>query len=463
MQKKLINAGSFYLVSNLFNKGIVFLTIPIYTRVLSSYDYGIINTFTAWVGIITILIGFAFHMGVRAAFKDYISKINNFFKSIIILNTIIFISIFLIFTLVYNFCSFNKYYILISLCLFQGFSLGIIQDYSMYLMMKLRYKERSLLMVFPNIIITLLSIFFIIFILNSNKYLGKIVTGTIINFIVAIVIIIKVLKFDGPIINKEYWKYVLRVSTPLIFHGLSLTILSQSDRIMLTYFRGPSETGIYSLSYNFGMIANLLITSIDGVWVPWFYKNMESESIELLNEKVRLYIEIIVIPIICILLVSPDLLKLLAPRDYWDGISLLPLIISASIIIFYYTLYVNIEHYHKKTKVIALNTLISALLNIVLNIVFIPKYGMLAAAGTTTVSYAISFLLHYKYSKTIEPELFPVQKYLIMPFWVLIAIVLFYLFEGNMFVRWILASMYLLSYVLFRRRLLISIVGKRIN
>lgn len=61
--------------------------------------------------------------------------------------------------------------------------------------------------------------------------------------------------------------------------------------------------------------------------------------------------------------------------------------------IFAYSLYVNIEHYYKKTPYITVNTIIAAASNIVLNFIFIPRYGYIAAAYTTLASYFISFCI----------------------------------------------------------------------
>jgi O-antigen/teichoic acid export membrane protein len=228
----------------------------------------------------------------------------------------------------------------------------------------------------------------------------------------------------------------LSISLPIIFHGLSLSILSQSDRIILTSIAGATETGIYSLVYNFSMIVIVVITSIEGVWVPWFTKKMKTADFHEINQKVKLYIWIMTYIISCILLISPEILVLLAPKEYWIGRFIIPPIVVSSFIMFIYTIYVNVEHYYKKTKYIALNTIIAAFSNVVLNIIFIPMYGMYAAATTTLVSYFISLIMHYKYSRSIEKDLFP-MKIILKPLLLLVLIVIeFYLMLIYPFIRW---------------------------
>ena len=64
-------ASTCYFVGNIFNKGIAFLTIPIFTRILSTSDYGIVTTYNSWVSILSLVIGLAIPMGIRASFIDY--------------------------------------------------------------------------------------------------------------------------------------------------------------------------------------------------------------------------------------------------------------------------------------------------------------------------------------------------------------------------------------------------------
>ena len=64
-------ASLFYLFGTLFNKGIGFITTPIFTRILSISDYGTITTYTSWFSMLSVVFSLALYMGIRAAFLDY--------------------------------------------------------------------------------------------------------------------------------------------------------------------------------------------------------------------------------------------------------------------------------------------------------------------------------------------------------------------------------------------------------
>ena len=63
-------AGLFYTVGSFFNKGIAFFTIPLFTRILSTTDYGIVSTYNSWVGIVTVLLSMTLYMAIRQSFID---------------------------------------------------------------------------------------------------------------------------------------------------------------------------------------------------------------------------------------------------------------------------------------------------------------------------------------------------------------------------------------------------------
>ncbi|WP_207635891.1 oligosaccharide flippase family protein [Acetobacterium woodii] len=434
--KDLKKASTSYLIGSLFNKGIAFFTVPIFTRLLSTSDYGIVNTYNSWIAILAMVVGFALHTGIRIAFIDYKDGMEDFLATT---TTFTLLSGGILAAIIYLIASLVSVSIssaLIILCLFQSISSALIEDYSMYLMMQYRYKFRTALMVLPNLISVMLSVIAIKFFLTDNLYLGRIIptSSTVIFF--GIIVCVLVYSKSRCFFNKEYLKYALTFSLPLVLHGIALNILSQSDRTMITWLADSSQTGIYSLIYNFSMIATVITTSLEGIWIPWFYKKLQVGKTEEINTIAKDYINLMTYCLIGVIMVGPEVVKILASSNYWDGIKIIPPVVISNFVIFAYSLYVNIEHYHKKTKGITVNTVIAAITNIILNYLLIPKFGYVAAAFTTLVSYLVSFILHAFKSKKLEPELYPITYFILPLCEVCIATVLFYMFMDNAIIRW---------------------------
>lgn len=438
-------ASMYYLIGNLFNKGMSFLTVPIFTRILSTYDYGLVTTYNSWIGIISMILGFALHMGIRATFTDFKDNTDDF-MSVTIFFTVIsagLMSLMIITVIVL--LDVNISITLVILCLLQGFASALVLDYTMYLMMLYRFKLRTLFMILPNLISVIVSVFVVRFVMKTNLYMGRIVPTALINIAFGILVLILIFKKSHKLINFTYIKYGLAISAPLIIHGIALNILSQSDRTMITWYVGASQTGIYSIVYNFGMIATVISSSLEGVWVPWFTERMKAKDINTINSLAIDYVNLMTYIFVCLLLISPEILKILASKPYWEGISIIPPVVLSNYIIFMYTMYVNVEHFYKRTLYITLNTLIAAVTNIILNILFIPTFGYVAAAYTTFFSYVISLILHERYAKKLEYKLYPLKTFIQPLGHIFLTIIIFYIFLSFPVVRWIIMFVYLIT------------------
>ena len=254
-----------------------------------------------------------------------------------------------------------------------------------------------------------------------------------------------------PELNLDYLKYGLKIALPLVLHSIALQILSQSDRVMITSLRNAAETGVYSLVYNLSMIATVITTSLDGIWVPWFTGKLKERKIREINVLAMDYVHLMTYAMVALILVGPEILKIFADQRYWEGMSIIPPIALANYMIFMYTMYVYIEHYYKKTVYITKNTLIAAGLNVILNFILIPKYGYVAAAYTTLASYFVAFILHSRYAKKIEPDIYPLKMFALPLLHVGGAIILYYPLLNFWTLRWGILFVYLII-VLIKER-----------
>ena len=230
---------------------------------------------------------------------------------------------------------------------------------------------------------------------------------------------------------------------------------------MITSLRNAAETGIYSLVYNLGMISTVITSSLDGIWIPWFTEKLKNRKIKEINTLVMDYVHLMTYAMVGLILVSVEVLKIFADHRYWVGVNIIPPIVLANYIIFMYTLYVNIEHFHKKTPYITVNTLIAAAINLGLNFIFIPKYGYVAAAYTTLVAYIIAFILHARYAKKIEPELYPLKMFISPLLQILVFTGIYYATLDLWIIRWGILVLYLVA-ILFKERFRIGILIPRI-
>lgn len=444
-----------YLIGNFFNKGFAFLTIPIFTRLLSTTDYGIINTYSSWAGILSMIVGFAMHMSIRNAFVDYKDDTESYLSTIIKFTLLSSLGFMLIFYAVVKIFRINISLSLVFICLFHSVASSIIEDVSCYFMMKYNYIKRTVLMILPNLISVCVAIFLISYILKKDLYLGKIIPEALTIIIFAIILSICYTKKG---FNTAYIKHALKISLPLILHGAALNILSNSDRIMITWLADASQAGIYSLVYSLGMVTYAITLSIDGIWIPWFTNKMKEKSYDEINYITKDYIKLITYIMCGLIIVSPEILKILASKSYWEGIKLIPIIIVANFLFFAYNIYSNLEHYYKKSNQITALTILAAVLNLVLNYIFIPKFGYVAAAFTTAISYFVIFILHSIYSKTLNSNVFSIKMFILPIIEIFIFCALFYLLTDHAIIRWVVAIIYFCTVAFIQRDKIMTVL-----
>lgn len=426
--------GSLYLLGNLFDKAISFVTVPVFTRLMTTAEYGIVSTYSSFVSIISVIIGLELSGTIRNAYVDFHNEYEKYISSVFVLSLVSFLlfsGVSIMLNLKFSFVAMP----MLICCFLQAFNNGKINSIVSKFMMEENAIMRTFFQVFPNLCAAIISVIFVCN-MTSNKEYGRIIPMCIVATIFGGGVFFWYLIHKREFINLHYWKYGLAISIPLIFHGLSVNILSSSDRMILTAFCNASETGVYSVVYNFGMLATVITASLEGVWIPFFTKQMINGNKMVINEVSQQYVKICTFLFCALIVVGPEILIIFASKKYINGISLIVPIVLASYFQFLYSLAVNLEFYYKRTKIIAFNTMLAAGINFMLNLILIPRYGALAAALTTVIAYVVSFLSHFSYCKRIDRELFPIKMYKFSVLMLGIVVIFQYLTINLIAVRW---------------------------
>ena len=204
--------------------------------------------------------------------------------------------------------------------------------------------------------------------------------------------------------DKGYWQYAVKFNTPLIPHYLSLIVLGQSDRIMIKHFCGDSDAGIYSFAYQIASAINVLIAAINGSRVPWTYEQLKSRIYDRLKKITNALVVLMAGITLLICLVSPEIIGILGTADYKVAVYVIPVVTLGVFFTFIYDIYASVEFYFGATKYVMYASVIGAVLNIILNTIFIPMFGFIAAAYTTLVCYIIFMVMHYVFSRKVLIE-----------------------------------------------------------
>lgn len=399
-KKTVVKSGIWYTLSNFLFRAVAFFTTPIFARLLSKNEFGEFNNVTSWVAILFIFTSCDLYTSIIRAKLDFEDDLDSYAFSVLTLGSIITLVIFFL-TFLFKDTIFNlmgidqKYFYIIFLYLItiQGYFSFITLERAKY-----RYKEFSIISGISIVFASLASVIAVIF--SRNKLDARIYGWYIPYILMGILLYFKVYK-TGKKINKNYYKYALALSLPLVPHLLSMTILASSDKIMITKIIGAEKTAIYSIGYIIANIITILIDSLNKAWAPWFLDTLKIGKENIIKKITKYYYIVFIILIIFILLIAPEILIILGGEKYSTAIELIPPFLVGGLFQFLYTLYVQFEFFEKKMKYVAIATSIAAISNVGLNFIFIPKFGFIAASYTTLISYMILFLIHCKVVKNL--------------------------------------------------------------
>lgn len=396
-ENKVIKAGIGYTVGNYLLKGLSFLTVPIFSRLLSTADYGIFNTYLAYQCIIFLLLGMALHASLKNAKYTYgrdFGKYNSCCILMAVLSLIVWLVVCnLIYPIYGETLGFSR--LIVNMLLLDSFGTALIQFFNVYVGLDYRYTSFLKLSAFNALANLGFSVLFICTIFKDDRATGRILGNAIPVILIALVIIWYFWRKERPRLNGGYAKYALSYSLPLVPHGLSQVLLSQFDRVMIKHMIGDDKAGIYSFAYNIFSIINVTSTSLENVWGPWFYEKMEAKDYDAICKNGSKYAFGMLLFSAMVMLGAPELVMLLGDRGYWEAkYSVIP-IVMGGYFMFLCTLPSYVEYYYAKTKYIAVGTGLAALVNVVLNVICINRYGYLAAAYTTLVTYIMYFVFHY--------------------------------------------------------------------
>jgi len=416
-----------YLIGNFATQALAFISIPVLTRLLLPEEYGLISIVNSITQIFTILMILNFHGALTRKYHENDGLFSGFFGTItiflLIYNIIFVASMYYFRDFFSSFFNIDSKLFLIAIT--TGF-LGLATTlYLSYLQASQQSKKYAIISFVRSMAILIVSILWIIF-LSEDRYLGRLYSGVLINFILFTYSLYNIIKISTFKTDFRNIKYAVSFGVPLIPHAMSGFVLAQFDRVIINQINGAGDAGLYSFAYNVGMLMNVVVMSLNKSWVPIFYSKLKDSRHEDVGKMVKNYTKLVLLAALGLILFSKEIVVIIADPEYFTALNLVPIIILSYVFVYFYTIYGNYSFYRKKTYLISLNTILACVINVVLNYLFIPKYGYIAAAYTTLISYIALFVLHYLNAKIVLKEKIPSIKSYIKDVIVFTILIVFY-------------------------------------
>ena len=397
-----MKASIWFLIASFLQKGISTITTPIFTRILTTSEYGQYSVFSSWMAIITPIVSLNLFSGVysqgvvkfESDRKRFSSSLQGLTLTMIVIWTVIYMICPDFWNNIFSLSTMEMLAMLILIWLSAVYSF-----WSMNQRIDFKYKGLVFVTLLASILQPVISIVFILH--SENKVLARIFGMIVVQLFLYSWMFLSMMMSGKEFFSKKYWMYALKFNIPLLPHYLSMNILSSSDRIMIGKMCDTSSVGIYNLAYSVSLIMTIFNTALLQTIEPWIYRKLKDKRVYDI-ERVA-YPSFIIIAAVNILLImfAPEVITIFAPKQYKEAIWVIPSVTLSVFFTFLYTFFATFEFYYEKTNYIAGATVGGAMLNIVLNYIFIKRFGFIAAGYTTLFSYILFAVLHYYFMRKI--------------------------------------------------------------
>lgn len=418
MIRDFVKDFSKYLPAHVIPGVITFVSIPILTRLFPPADYGNYSLAFATINVLIVLTGWLTMSTIRF-YPSYehdgrLAEFNNtVYKTAFFL--ILFLAIFfLVFIhLLKSRMSPNLYNLML-------ISVGVFTTTAFFSIIQgiLRAKRLVNIYGFSQVWKSVTTIVIgLILVLIFGFGVEGLLLGSMISLTLAIPFLLR--KTIKRVTSKSFFSKsltidMLKYGFPLVLGNLAAWILSLSDRYILEIFRGSHEVGIYAAPYNISensiiLLASLFMLASDPILIQIWEKEGEEKSKIFLSNLTRYYLIACIPVVVGLSILSKPIMSIMASQQYLEGYKIIPFVALGALFLglqqrFHYGFL-----FHKKTVYIALFLLLASLLNLVLNVLFVPKYGYMAAAASTLISYAVLLLLAIVFTRKIFVWKFPYQ------------------------------------------------------
>ena len=398
-----IKASFWFLICTVLQRSISIITTPIFTRLLTTEEYGQYSVFLSWMGILTCFVTMYIYSGIYpqaiVKFEEERSQYSSAMQGLTIALVTAWLCVYFI---LLNF--WNKL-----------FSLNTPQMLAMFVIMwanaifgfwsaeqRVEYRYRKL------VIVTLIEAILqpalcvvLILLSNNNKVTGLVWGIAIATFLSYVALLIRQLIKGKVFFSKKIWSYSLKLAIPLIPHYISTVLLNSSDRIMIQKLVGDGQAGIYNLAYTVSICGTLINQAMLQTLQPWIYQKIKAGQFKDIKKVAYPALIVIAVVNLLVILFTPEIIRIFGPPSYYDAIWVMPPIALSVFFMFMYNLFSAFEFYYEKTVYVSVATMFGAALNVGLNYIFIKVFGYYAAGYTTLICYIIFAMAHYFFMRRI--------------------------------------------------------------
>ena len=386
-------------------KGISVITTPIFTRLLTSAEYGQYNVFNSWLSIVSVLVTLNLHAGVYTMglvkFKEdarvFSSSMQGLSLALCLAWTVAYLLTRGFWNALLQLTTVQMLAMLAMIWATHAFTFWMTEQRNQF-----RYRALVAVTLVVSALKPLVGIALVV--RAEDKVTARILGLAVVELACYSWFFFIQMRRGKKFYSRRFWSYAVLFNLPLVPHYLSNVILGSSDRIMVQRMVGESAAGIYSLAYSLGQLMNMVNDALNKTMSPWIYQRIREGGHERVHRVVYPSIVCVGVANILLIAVAPETVSVFAPPEYSEAIyAIVPVAING-VFAYMYLCFAPFEFYFEKRSWTTAATLASAVVNVGLNLVCIPAFGYVAAGYTTLACSIINALLHMHFMNRVCDE-----------------------------------------------------------
>lgn len=456
-----VKASIAYTICGILTKCLSLITLPIFTRILSTEEYGLSTIYSSTATILAIFTSLQLPYGtLSTAMIKYKEDRNGYLSSVCAIVTVL-TTVYVVLCLMFR-DYFEKWLDLpLILLVIMGVETLFSTATAAWMgLQRFEYQYKQVVAVTLGASVVAVVFSLLVVSLSDEKGIARVISNAVVVSVVGFVIYIMIMIKGKKPFCKEYWKFGLSFNIPLIPYYLSQVIFNQSDRLMINSYCGRGDAAIYGVAYSLATILTFVVTAIHSSYTPWIFERIDKRELNE-NRRVSLILSVgIAFMLLGVIALAPEIIHIMAGEKYMNAIWIVPPVAMSVLLLYYADLFDCLLFFYEAKGFLTWAAIFSAIINVILNAVFIPKFGFIAAAYTTLVSYFILAGIDYIYMRiickknNIESNLYDINRLLLL--FVIFAFVGFFAMSlyNYPIVRYAIIIVVFIIIFIFRERLI---------
>lgn len=399
-----VRAALAYTICSILQRSLSIIAVTLFTRMLTTEEYGQVSVYGSWQGIMTVFITLQVPFGTFSTamlkYEEQREQYTSCAQFFCVMMGFIAIAVTTIFRSWFSSIFELPYYIIVFM-IAEIVANSIILCWFAKERFEYKYKSVVIFSIIQSIVGLLTMLLFVLY--SKERGYAKIIGNSLNTIIFGSIVLIFSIYIGKKIFAWEFLKYIITFNLPLLPYYLSQIIFNSSDRIMISNLKSTSDAGIYSIAFSLGMLLNFILTAVLNAYQPWFFCRIKDGTASKYKRNTTWIALGMAILVIGLIISTPEIIEIMAGEKYRGAIWAVPPIAISLYVQYCTSIFLYLDFYHEIKVYMNIATILAAIINVILNWIFIPYVGFLAAAYTTLISYLVfEFISFFSYKKISE-------------------------------------------------------------